>query len=322
MIAAPATLLIRIARCERGWACTVEPPRAVPVAVLVRGRPPEEAARLVPRLFNLCGAAQEAAIRSAFDLPAPEALTSRIAGETLVEHVFRLCLIWPAILGIAPDREAVTLARRALVDAEAARQLRWHLFAPLDGAPGDLNTLSSFVVAAETGPARMLREIVTHWDGHWGRADLPDFDPAGPVDWDGVTQGGFPVENSPAGRAKGSLLAAIAARHGRGLLWRIAARLVEVDRLLAGATMGDPAKGAAEAARGTLLVRGACRNGSIAAFERLSPTDFALAPGGSLETALASLPVEGGAPPVERIARLIVETIDPCIATGIEVADA
>ncbi|HUN13059.1 MAG TPA: hypothetical protein PLE50_12430, partial [Rhabdaerophilum sp.] len=71
MTIAPATLSIRIARCERGWASTFVPPAGAPIARLLRGKRPEEAAVLVPRLFSLCGAAQEAAIRSAFGLPVP-----------------------------------------------------------------------------------------------------------------------------------------------------------------------------------------------------------------------------------------------------------
>jgi len=321
MTIAPATLSIRIARCERGWASTFVPPAGAPIARLLRGKRPEEAAVLVPRLFSLCGAAQEAAIRSAFGLPVPATLTSRIGAEILTEHVLRLCLVWPSVLGLAPDREAVTLARNALADDGAARALRRRLFAPLDGAPRDLTDLAAYRSAADSAPARLLNEVMTQWDGHWGQADLPEFVPARPVEWDRATQGGRPVENSPAGRARSDLLAAIAERHGKGIVWRIAARLVEVERLLAGEPAGDPAKGAAEAARGTLLVRGEGDADGISAFERLSPTDFALAPGGLLETALATLPLEADAP-TGRVARFIVETIDPCVATEIEVADA
>ena len=39
-------------------AVQIVPPAPLPVAALMRGRPAGEVAQLMPRLFNLCGAAQ------------------------------------------------------------------------------------------------------------------------------------------------------------------------------------------------------------------------------------------------------------------------
>jgi hypothetical protein len=72
-------------------------------------------------------------------------------------------------------------------------------------------------------------------------------------------------------------------------------------------------------------MRGPCdplaARGRIASFERLSPTDFALTPGGVLGTMLSTLPAEPDAP-LERITRMIIETVDPCLPTHLEVGHA
>ncbi|MBT25313.1 MAG: hydrogenase expression/formation protein HupK, partial [Rhodobacteraceae bacterium] len=44
------------------------PAKVLPVAQLVRGKRIEEVADLLPRLFNLCRAAQRAAVRAALGL--------------------------------------------------------------------------------------------------------------------------------------------------------------------------------------------------------------------------------------------------------------
>ena len=80
-------------------------------------------------------------------------------------------------------------------------------------------------------------------------------------------------------------------------------------------------EGVSQAARGAMLVQAACEGGGLHGFDRLSPTDFALAPGGVMEQALATVPSNADVP-VETIARMIVETVDPCVATQVEMADA
>ena len=48
------------------------PAPVLPVADMVVGQTPEDAAAMLPRLFNLCRVAQGIAARAAFDLPLPD----------------------------------------------------------------------------------------------------------------------------------------------------------------------------------------------------------------------------------------------------------
>lgn len=324
MLPDAGTLRISLA-CEGGAVrAAVVPPPALPLARLLAGMRAEEAARMASLVHAICGAAQEAAARSALGLPQVPGARARIGAETLREHVLKLAALWPGVVGEAGDRQAVALANRASSGTSgAAPALAEALFAPLRRAPADWAELETYMAAGASAPARAMARVAREWDASWGRVELAPFDPQAPVDWASATQAGRPVENTPATRhADAPLLAAIAARHGRGILWRMAARLVEVGALLAGAAPPPVvARGIANAARGAMLVEAHAPQGTVTVFRRLSPTDFALAEGGVLARALATLPAARGAP-LGAVARMVVETVDPCLATRLEVSDA
>ena len=81
-------------------AVNLTPPDPLPVAAMLLGRPPEEVAVMLPRLFNLCGAAQGHAARLALGLAVEAAPARR---EILRDHLAKLCLIWPKLLGLRPQ---------------------------------------------------------------------------------------------------------------------------------------------------------------------------------------------------------------------------
>ena len=64
-----------ITQTNGGW--QFRPAPDLPVAALLIGKPVEEAAALLPRLFNLCSGAQAMALRQALGLPAPDPATLR-----------------------------------------------------------------------------------------------------------------------------------------------------------------------------------------------------------------------------------------------------
>lgn len=74
-----------------------------PVAKLITGMPAEEAAAMLPRIFNLCRAAQGAAARLAFGLESDgAALAASLTEEIAREHRAFLTVILPARLNLAP----------------------------------------------------------------------------------------------------------------------------------------------------------------------------------------------------------------------------
>lgn len=103
-------------------------------AGLLRGRSVAEAQTLVPRLFSLCGAAQAAACRAACAAAAGAAsdrgaLSRLDAARTVVEagqeHLWRLLLDWPGLLGQAVRQADFVVWHKRLGEAgkllEAAR---------------------------------------------------------------------------------------------------------------------------------------------------------------------------------------------------------
>lgn len=323
------TLFIRIDRTACGMVVAeVEPPAPLPLARLFLGQTPEVAAQRAGMVFSVCGAAQAAAVRAAFGLPLAPDAGPRILHETLRDHALKLAVGWPRALGLDPDPLALAAVARMGADRGAALGLR--LFGA-EGAPGDLADFEHWLKAADTAPARVLATVWHGWDDAWGAVDLPLWSPAmGAPDPAGGGWVGRPAETGlPALHAGHPLLMALAARRGRGLLWRLASRLVDAAAALK--TFADdapppmpqalaPGFGMAQAARGAMLVQGGAAGGVVTRLDRLSPTDAALHPDGLLARALDTLPTAPDAP-LAAVAALLVEAVDPCLPHTLTVAD-
>ncbi|MGI1661496.1 hydrogenase expression/formation protein HupK [Palleronia sp. KMU-117] len=267
----------------------------VPVDRLVVGRDVDEVAALLPRLFNLCRAAQGAAVEAALGRPVA---TAGIAQEILRDHLVKFHVTWPAFFGLPP----AALPADWATGGEALRRAVF-------GAPGRAPVTAAEVfdfLASEDGVAPVLRRI----DGCFapGEAAAPGIAPVTPETmWDVG-----PVDNSVAARtADHPAMRAIEAARGRGPLWRAAARLFDIERVIAGgvAAIVAPRRGEAvvPAARGAYAVRIALDGRAVTAFARVTPTDHLLTPGGVLDRALSTLPaLKAGLGP------LLLDILDPC----------
>ncbi|SMH34196.1 nickel-dependent hydrogenase large subunit [Azospirillum agricola] len=87
------------------------------------GRRPEEAARLVPLLFSLCGTAQGLAAALAceaalgIDAPAsghPAARSLMLDAEAADNHAWQIAMEWPKLLGEPPDPQSLRALRAAV----------------------------------------------------------------------------------------------------------------------------------------------------------------------------------------------------------------
>lgn len=179
MIHAPATLRgLTLAPGGRGepWRITRES-GPDPARALV-GRTPQEAARLAPLVFNLCGAAHAAAARAALGLPG-DADRYAMARETVRDHALALLHTCPGALGMAPDRDGLALlARPDDTDACAA--------ALVGVAGGDISDdagklaafpvseLDGWLAEAPTPTARLFARLRREIDPAHGRARLPE----------------------------------------------------------------------------------------------------------------------------------------------------
>jgi hypothetical protein len=323
-------LTVSLARAGGGLRIAVDAPPPVSLSRLLAGKPAEEAVQLVSLVFNTCAAAQEGAARAAFGLNQAPDVGRRIALETLRDHALKLCVAWPLALDQAPDHSALAALGAAARDRGAA--LAQALFGR-EGPPRHVGAFERWIAVAETAPARALAHVWRRWDSRWGRAALPLWRPGdgwSEIDWDHAEIDGGPVETGVAARTRDSdLMREIEARRGRGVVWRLAARLADCDRILAELACDEfeeprrlaPGVGAAEAARGALLVRAVERDGCVESFERLSPTDCALHHEGVLTRVLDTLPRRADAP-LKQVAALALESVDPCVPCRLDMREA
>ncbi|GAB4258334.1 MAG: HupK protein [Pararhodobacter sp.] len=282
---------------------SARPAPAVPAARLVVGKPVEDAAELLPRLFNLCRAAQGTAARLALGLQLAEGWQETMRQEILRDHLLRLFLVWPGRLGLGAG--APPAGREH--DAGAAARA---VFGPAARAPATPEALAAFLCSGH-GVAPVLSRIGAAFAPGEAAAALPFVTPE-----TALTPGA--VDNSVAARhAEHPALRALADRHGRGPLWRAAARLFDIAACLDGSlpAPATPAPGVAlvPAARGLYAVRAKTRDGRVAAFARVTPTDHLLAPGGVLAHSLATLPAEKAG-----LAPLVLDILDPCSPVRLE----
>lgn len=210
----------------------------------------------------------------------------------------------------------------------------------------DLNGLQCWLAKSNTSLTRMLNYVL---DKQWqslgtantrflpplnpevllSRLDAPDADTFIALpDWDGVTHyetGAFArVANDP-------LIIQLLEVHGPGLLARLVARLVETARLgVASETQTDTpgaistrfhsGLGVAEAARGRLYHRAVVRNGTIAYYRLLAPTEWNFHPHGPAAKALRD--IDSDDPSIaRRQAELLIHAIDPCVEYEIQIGD-
>jgi hypothetical protein len=273
-----------ITRQASGWGFSPAP--ALPLAALLIGKPADEAARLLPRLFNLCAGAQDLGARLAMGLPAlPD---ERLRQEIRRDHLLKLCVVWPRFFGLEPLPVPQDMARLSpmIVPQNAEEFPAW--------------------IRAEQGVAKVLGRIAQSFAKGEACADLPLF--CAERAFAAVAQ-----DNSVAARnADAPALRAIAAEHGRGPFWRAAALVFDLlalrEAVPAPQICADGTVVVA-AARGAYALRAEVTRGRVTGFARRTPTDHLCAPGGVLQRALATLPVSKAA-----LLPLVVDILAPCVA--------
>ncbi|MGA0540981.1 hydrogenase expression/formation protein HupK [Neotabrizicola sp. VNH66] len=269
------------------------------VDAMMLGRPVEDVLRLLPAVFGLCRSVQETALALALDRapPDPEGLRR----DMIRDHLARFCLHLPRALGLLPMPLPQGWMRGGAV-------LRQALFGA-DGLPAP-SGFEQWLLQGQ-GAAPVVAAVMQTFAPFEAATLLPPLDPIAPFARDAV-------ENALIARhGSHPLLAHVVISHGRGPLAHLVARLVDLDALSRG---GMPA--ARRLADGTALVpcsRGLCAlrlrvaGGMVTGFDRRTPTDHLLMPGGLMEASLARLPAaKAGAAP------LLAAILDPCVPVMIE----
>lgn len=325
-------LTVTLSRADGAISARIDAPPMLSLSRMLAGRPSDEAARLAALVFPADPAAEEGAARAAFGLPPLEGAARRLALDSLRDHAVKLCVAWPRALGSAHDPGV--LAAAALLARDGGAALSAALFGP-EGPPEHLVDLEDWMRRGETAPARALGHVWRRWDSRWGRAELPLWGPSdrlGAVDWSAAEIDGCPVETGLAACvADAHLMREVEARRGRGIAWRLTARIVHAGRLLEALRRMDedepvpaalaPGLGVCAAAHGAVLVHGEAEGDRVRRFERLSPTDCALHADGLLRRVIASLPA-GPAAPFAAVAAMALETVDPALPTRLVLSEA
>lgn len=348
-------------RLEQGRVAGVEIASTRPqAAVLLKGRTPEQAVHLAPLIFSLCGGAQGVAAHAALTVAqgsAPDArLLARWAGairrEASTEHLWRLMLDWPQLVGLDRFETGYASYRRqclaAIDDNEHAAALQPVMHATLLGAP-PRDWLSqgqhAFAAWRENSSAlgaKLLRGINHAASGSDGSvAFLPA---TSARDWVGMEENTGAAEfcKQPVWRGEPHETGALARRHGHALVApllvigrrveaRITARLVELAQWACGefgpvrdwidvAPCGENASLArVETARGLLIHRAWLENGTIADYVVVAPTEWNFHPQGAF--AREALRIEGtDAAAVKRQAQALALSLDPCVEYEVMVA--
>jgi hypothetical protein len=270
----------------------VEAGAPLPIEKLLIGRPVAEAAALMPRLFNLCRAAQSAAAHLALGLPVPED-ADRLRADVLRDHLIKLFLTWPNLLDQPPR------------PFPAPGMTVGALFGPAETFPDSPRAFDRWLTSG-AGCAPLLTAIRNAFAPGEAVADLPDSTAATAMNLS-------PQENSTALRHPGHpVLDHLAETQGRGPLWRATARLIDAGACLAGGlpapSLMPDGTALTPAARGQYAVRARTDQGRVTAFARVTPTDHLLAPGGMLQASFATLPATKAA-----LAPLALDILDPCV---------
>jgi uptake hydrogenase large subunit len=326
---------------------------------LLTDRTPEQAAELAGRIFSLCGRAQRIAAEAACEAAAgviPD-ITRRTIRERQVlaelarEHAWCL-LVGSPDTGQAANLKALMQLREAgddpgrLIDALSVVLTERLLGEPPEHWLGrDEPGMARWRLEGGTSAARFLAELDDTADV--GVSQVPLLPPlwrleaAGDLARRALDEAAFcaqpawddrPAETGAVARVQDEAsVAGWLATRGRGAGARMLARLVELARLptnlrgegrpMVRAWNLGPDSGVAciETSRGLLLHAVRLRAGRVAEYRIIAPTEWNFHPAGALADGLATLPADGM---LETRARLLVQSLDPCVDYAVEVRDA
>ncbi len=205
----------------------IDSTRPVRAAALLVGRDIAQAAHLLPVLFSICAAAQATAgataIEGALGLAVDPRIAARrrrlVAAETLREHLWRILLDWPGVLGEPTDaaamarvmagygawRTALTAgfdlsaaepaaegARRGLAELGALRVFGLPPEAWLGQVEG-LATLATWASQTDTAAARLVHRVLTARQAGLGRSGVGALPPLAVADLNRYLDGADPT---------------------------------------------------------------------------------------------------------------------------------
>jgi coenzyme F420-reducing hydrogenase alpha subunit len=279
--------------------------------------------------------------------------------EAAQEHAWRLLLDWPEQAGRSPDMPSLLALRQAVTEpARFADALEGLLETALLGEPPvrwASRDLAGFDAWRQQGATQLARLFADLGDGaDMGVSRAPLLSPLADLDTAlaaalarqaladaafcaAPTWLGEPAETGALARVGNHrMLAEWIARRGRGAGARLLARLLELAELPQGlreasglsdrvavvrswALEDNVGMAGVETSRGLLLHVVRLQDGRVADYRIIAPTEWNFQPGGPLAQALVGL---AAGPGLEARARLVSQSLDPCVSYGVELSDA
>ncbi|MFZ5539013.1 MAG: nickel-dependent hydrogenase large subunit [Pseudomonadota bacterium] len=328
---------------------------------LLAGRPVDEAVALVPRLFAICGRAQgiaaqlaAEAARGADSGPMAAARTRAIEAEIAQEYLWRALIDWPQAVDREPDTEALAAVRAALAAdaAPSSGAVREVIETRVLGGDAEdwvashVPAFEMWIARAPTAAAQFAAAVQRDGPRH-GAGGTPLLPPmnasnaarfAAALDADAAFErlpqlDGRPAETGAIARMQSApLVAALAAAYGRSILVRFVARIAELARLASGrpaplallgrATCG-PGRGLGwvETARGLLVHTVELDGDLVRRYRIVAPTEWNFHPRGAFAAGLAGA-YAASEIDLRRRAHWLAQSLDPCVAYRVEIADA
>ncbi len=307
-------------------------------------------------------AAQSACEAARGQTPGRDVLKQRERGvlvELAQEHAWRLLLNWPEQAGRGPDMPSLLALRQKAEDPLAFADVLENLLgavllgeSPQHWLARDLTGFDVWRRDGRTLAAKLFADLGDGADAGAGTgALLPplvalDADAAADLARRALAEPAFcaaplwrgaPAETGAVARmAERPMLSDWIARRGRGAGARLLARLLELAEL-PGRLRAEPDPACAsqvvrawpleenagmagvETSRGLLLHVARLKDGRIAEYRIVAPTEWNFHPAGPLAQALSGL---RAGPGLESAARLVSQSLDPCVAYGVELIDA
>ena len=330
-------------------------------AQILKGKTPAQVLQIVPLLFSVCGRAQGAAASAALQaaqqggLAATAAMERMIRCEAMQEHLWRVMLDWPKLLGL-PMQEQRFTAWYSMLRKIGAGEIDMPVFLSefeRDGlgmplaewrALDNYHALQIWFSKAHSPMAQLLfklDELKHDRTGQnpgrllpaWAAAEAQqacagkwNADFSARPEW----LGGAAETGAWTYFADNQLLRDVAQQGRSKALIRLLARIMDVVEMASGCTaprldVASPAAGEGIAvvrtARGLLMHHVRLAAETVQEYEIVAPTEWNFHPHGAFAQDLRGL-VEMDAGHLQQMAHVEVLSLDPCVAYEVELKDA
>lgn len=330
-------------------------------ALMLKGKEPGQVLHIVPLLFSVCGRAQGAAAGAALQaaqqgVSAVSATVQRaIVCESIQEHLWRVLLDWPKLLGL-PRQEERFAAWYAMLRRIAAGELdmaafrqefeRDYLGMPVAAWRGmaSYSELQAWWRKADRPVAQLLGQLAGLGRGAhaasesrllpaWTAAEASqvcagrwDADFSARPDWMGKAA----ETGAWAYHADNPMLRDVWQQSGSKPLTRLLARMLDVVEMASGNALprldaASPATGQGIAvvrtARGLLMHHVHVAAERVTEYEIVAPTEWNFHPAGAFAQDMRGM-MEQDRGRLQRSAQIAALSLDPCVAYDIEVRHA